>query len=141
METADSSPPAKISRVAMRLPLFRVERPAVWFAQTEVQLTLAGIRSENTKFCYVISQLDHRYITEVEDIITSLPERDLYSTLRTELMKRLSPSRGQCIRQLLTLAEFGERKPSQFLSHLRSLAPDIPGDFLRSIWSGWLPPT
>jgi hypothetical protein len=33
----------------------------------------------------------------------------------------------------------GDRKPSQFLSHLRSLAPDVPDDFLRSIWSSRLP--
>ena len=34
----------------------------------------------------------------------------------------------------------GDRKPSQFLRHLKSLAPDVPDDFLRSIWSSRLPP-
>ena len=34
----------------------------------------------------------------------------------------------------------GDRKPSQFLHHLKSLAPDVPEDFLRSIWSSRLPP-
>jgi hypothetical protein len=29
----------------------------------------------------------------------------------------------------------GDCKPSQFLRHLRSLAPDVPDDFLHSIWS------
>jgi hypothetical protein len=53
-----------------RLPPFWPERPAVWFAQTEAQFTLAGISNEQTKFCYVISQLDQRYTSEVEDIIT-----------------------------------------------------------------------
>ena len=33
----------------------------------------------------------------------------------------------------------GDRKPSQFLRHLKSLAPDVPDDFL-SIWSSRLPP-
>jgi hypothetical protein len=59
--------------VAVRLPPFWAERPAVWFAQAEAQFTLAGISSEQTKFCYVISQLDQRYAAEVEDII-SQPE-------------------------------------------------------------------
>jgi hypothetical protein len=99
---------------------------------------LAGISSEETKFCYVISQLDHRYATEVEDIITSLPERDPYSTLRTELMRRLFLSREQQLRQLFTLKEMGDRKTSQFLTHFRSLAPDVPDDFFHSIWSGRL---
>jgi hypothetical protein len=34
----------------------------------------------------------------------------------------------------------GDRKPSQFLRHLRSLAPDVPKDFLFTIWSSRLPP-
>ena len=32
-----------------------------------------------------------------------------------------------------------DRKPSQFLRHLKSLAPDVPDDLLRSIWSSRLP--
>jgi hypothetical protein len=132
MEAADSSPPAEVSRVA--------ERPALWFAQAETQFFLAGVNSEKTKFFHVISQLDHRYTAEVEDIITSSPERDPYTTLRTELVQRLSPSREQRIRQLLTFEEMGDRKPSQFLRHLRGLAPDLPEDFLYTIWSSRLPP-
>jgi hypothetical protein len=34
----------------------------------------------------------------------------------------------------------GDRKPSQFLRHLRSLARDAPDDFLRSIWPAGYPP-
>jgi hypothetical protein len=140
MEVADSSPPAEVSRVAVRLPPFWAERPALWFAQAEVQFFLAGVSSERTKFFHVISQLDHRYAAEVEDIITSPPERDPYSTLKTELVQRLSPSREQRIHQLLTLEEMGDRKTSQFLRHLRGLAPDVPEDFLRNIWSSRLLP-
>jgi hypothetical protein len=111
---------------------FWAERPAVWFAQAEAQFTLARISSEQTKFYYVTSQLEHRYASEVEDIITSPPKRNPYTTLKTELVKRLSPSKER-IHQLLTL-EMGDRKPSQYL---RSLAPE---DLLRSIWSSRLPP-
>jgi hypothetical protein len=50
-------------------------------------------------------------------------------------MRRLSPSREQRIRQLLTF-EMGDRKPSQFLRHLRSLAPDV----LHTICSSQPPP-
>jgi hypothetical protein len=130
MEAADSSSPAAVSRVTVRLPSFWAERPAVWFAQAEAQFFLAGISSETTKFYYVISQLDHRYATEVEDVITSPPERDPYTTLKTELIRRLSPFREQRIHQLLTLEEMADRKPSQFLRHLRSLAPEVPDKFL-----------
>jgi hypothetical protein len=108
----------------------------MWIAQVEAQFTLAGMSSEQTKFYYVISQLDHQSAAEVEDIITSPLERDHYTTVKTELVTRLSPSREQRIRQFL-IHEMGDRKPSQFLRQLRSLIPD---DFLHSIWSSRLPP-
>jgi hypothetical protein len=123
--------------VAVRLPSFWPERPALWFAQAEAQFELAGITSERTKYSHVISHLDHRYAAEVEDIITSPLERDQYTTLKAELVRRLSVSRDQRVRQLFMHEEMGDRKPSQFLRHLKSLAPD---DFLRSIWSNRLPP-
>ena len=34
----------------------------------------------------------------------------------------------------------GDRKPSQFLRHLKGLAPNVPDDFLRTIWASRLPP-
>jgi hypothetical protein len=58
METADNSIPAKVSKVAMRLPPFWAQWPAVWFAQAEAQFILASFSSKQTKFCYVISQLE-----------------------------------------------------------------------------------
>jgi hypothetical protein len=88
----DNSAPAEVSRVAVRLPPFWAKRPAVWFVQAEAQFTLAIISSEQTKFCYVISQLDYQYASEVEDIIISPPEQDPSTTLKTELVRRLSPS-------------------------------------------------
>jgi hypothetical protein len=85
----------------------------VWFAHAKAQFTLAGISSEQTKFCYVISQLDQRYVAEVEDIITSPPEQEPYTTLKAELVMRLSPSREQQNRQFLTL-KMGNFKLSHF---------------------------
>jgi hypothetical protein len=70
----NSSVIVEISRVAVKHPPFRTEQLAVWFTQAEVQFTLAGISSEKTKFYYVISQLNHRYAAEVEDIISCPPE-------------------------------------------------------------------
>jgi hypothetical protein len=87
----------------------------------------------------MISQLDHRYATEVEDVITSPPQQDPYTKLRTELLKRLSLSREQHAQQLLTFEEMGDRKPSQFLGHLRGLSPVVLDYLLRTIWTNRLP--
>jgi hypothetical protein len=135
---SSSTATPEIARVAVRLPSFWAERPASWFTQAEAQFHLAGISNELTKFYHVVSQLNERYVAEVEDI-NSPPQHHPYTTLKTELIRRLCPSRDQCTRQLFTLEEIGDRKPSQFLRHLRSLAPDIPDNYLWILWTSCLP--
>ena len=51
----------------------------------------------------------------------------------------MSTSREQRVRQLLSHEEMGVRKPSQFLRQLKSLAPVVPDDFLRTIWASRIP--
>jgi len=75
----------------------------------------------------------------VEDISTP-PEDEPYDRLKAELVRRLSTSREQRVRQLLSHEEMGDRKPSQFLRHLKGLAPDVPDEFLRTIWASRFPP-
>jgi hypothetical protein len=94
-------------------------------------------RREN-KVPHIISQFEQCYIAEVEDIIISLPHHEPNAKLWTELLKRLAPLKQQCWYQFLTL-EMGDSKPSQFLRHLRSLAPDMPDLHLRTIWFSRLP--
>ena len=101
---------------------------------------MADIKRQRTKFKYVVSQLNQQQAAEVEDIITSPPEQEPYDRLKAELVRRLSTSREQRVRQLLSHEEMGDRKPSQFLRHLKGLAPDVPDDFLRTIWASRLPP-
>ncbi|PNF28675.1 hypothetical protein B7P43_G08236 [Cryptotermes secundus] len=138
MDEADSSS-AEVPRRAVRLPPFWPKRPAMWFTQAEAQFTLAGTNSERIQFCHVISQLDHQYTTEVEDIILSPPEQGSYTLLRTELVRQLSSSPEQCIRQLLTVEETGDRKASQFLRYLKSLASNVSDNIIRSVWTSRLP--
>ena len=90
----------------MRVPPFWPDRPELWFAQAEAQFNLASVTSEKTKFNYVISQLEYRHAAEVEDII-SPPADEPYSTLKTEVVCRLSSSRDQRVRQILTHEEMG----------------------------------
>ena len=139
-ETPDSSEGGHTYRTAVCLPPFWPDRPGIWIAQTEAQFAIANVTSERTKFNYVISQLEYRHAAEVEDIIVAPPAVEPYTTLKAELVRRLSSSRDQRVRQLLTHEEMGDRKPFQFLRHLKSVAPEVPDEFLRSIWSNRLPP-
>lgn len=128
-------------RVGVRPPPFWPEEPALWFAQMEGQFVLANITADATKFYHVVAQLDHRYAAEVKEIITKPPAADKYETLKTELIKRLSASRQLKLKQLLMNEELGDRKPSQFMRHLKDLAgSDVTEEFLKTIWISRLPP-
>jgi hypothetical protein len=91
METTTTTS-SEVARVAVRLPPFWPERPDVWFSQADSQFAIAGITSEMTKFHYVVSQLEQKYAAEVDDLITSPPQNQPYTTLRSTLLTRLSPS-------------------------------------------------
>ncbi|XP_028165559.1 uncharacterized protein LOC114361304 [Ostrinia furnacalis] len=130
----------EIYKVAVRVPPFWPEEPEIWFAQVEGQFSISGITADATKFNYVISQLDNKYSREVKDIIINPPATDKYGKLKAELIKRLTASNEKKLKQLMMHEELGDRKPSQFLRHLKSLAGvDVPDDFLKTIWISRLP--
>lgn len=132
----------EVLRVGVKMPPFWPEEPALWFAQVESQFVLSRITTDDTKFCYLVSQLEHQYASEVKDIITYPPATNKYEKLKSELIKRLSASKEKRVKQLLMHEELGDRKPSQFLRHLEGLAgPAVPKDFLATLWSSRLPQT
>lgn len=130
-----------VCKVAVKLPPFWHDRPALWFAQVEAQFTISGISTDQTKFDNVVAQLDSRVIGEVEDIILQPPPGDKYGRIKSELIRRLSTSEEQRVRQLVSDEELGDRRPSQFLRHLRSLAGTALTDenLLRQLWMRRLP--
>ena len=66
----DENLSSAVHRVAVRLPPFWPERPAIWFAQAEAQFELAVITRQRTKFNHVVSQLNQQQAPKVKDIIT-----------------------------------------------------------------------
>ncbi|XP_071581987.1 uncharacterized protein [Temnothorax nylanderi] len=129
-----------VSKVAVRVPPFWGDEPELWFAQLEGQFTLSGITQDTTKYSYALSQLDSRQIKEIKDVVTQPPEADKYEAVKKALIQRMSVSQEQRTRQLLELEELGDRKPSQFLRHLRTLAGEnVPDSLLRTLWLGRLP--
>ncbi|CAK9816250.1 hypothetical protein ANTPLA_LOCUS8937 [Anthophora plagiata] len=132
----------QISKISIRVPPFWPEQPAVWFKQLEAQFQLNGITADSTKFYHTISQLENKYAAEVHDVICNPPERERYETIKQELIHRVSTSQTRKIHQLLEKEEIGDRTPSQFLRHMKTLAGDtVSEDFLRTLWSSRLPAT
>ena len=112
----------------------------MWFAQLEGQFALSNITKDATKFYYIISQLDRKYVTEVEDVITNPPPTVRYDSIKAELIRRLSLSEEQQhVCQLLMYEEVGDWRPTQFLHHLRTLTSmSVPSDGLCTLWMNHL---
>lgn len=117
----DEAPPQpQASAVSLKLPDFWPSDPELWFAQAEALFAAQNITQEKTKFGHVVRVLPAQYATEVREIILRPPE-DPYTALKTELQKRVSPSKRQRLQQLLHVEELGDRKPSQLLRHMLKL--------------------
>ncbi|XP_026468153.1 uncharacterized protein LOC113371991 [Ctenocephalides felis] len=107
------------------LPPFLSEKPTLWFTIVDGIFSRCIIINDLAKYEYAIAHLECKYLLQVEDVINSPPAENKYIKLKEELIKRLSISERQRIRQLLLQEELGDRSPSQFLRHLRSLTQQI----------------
>ena len=131
-----------VNRVAVKVPSFNAHDPELWFSMIEASFKSAGVVTDATKFGYVVGALDAKFAQEVRDIIVNPPATGQYEKLKTELVKRLATTQEQKTRRLLEHEEIGDRKPSQFLRHLRSLAGTVvPDKVIRTLWLGRLPQT
>ncbi|XP_045477905.1 uncharacterized protein LOC123683053 [Harmonia axyridis] len=130
----------EVSRVAVRMPEFVVTDPELWFAMAEGNFHSAGVTQDRSKFGYIVGALPAKYATEVKDIILNPPTDEAFHKLKTQLIRRLSATQEEKTRRLLEREEMGDRKPSQFLRHLQSLAdPAVPESLMKSLWMNRLP--
>ncbi|XP_031337210.1 uncharacterized protein LOC116166392 [Photinus pyralis] len=137
----ESSTPAlmvSVDRVAMRLPEFCASDPEMCLL--ERNFAAAGITANGTRFDYAAGALPPKYALEVRDVLLNPPTTAPYDKLKSELTRRLSSSQEDKIRRLLEREELGDRRPSQFLRHLRQLAgPTTDDQLLRTLWVSRMP--
>ncbi|PIK55880.1 gag-pol polyprotein [Apostichopus japonicus] len=122
-QSANKSAPdvSHVAAVALKLPPYWPNDPAVWFAQVQAQFMTRGITSEQTQFAYIVSALQPEIAQEVRDILMNPPTDTPYSHLKAELIRRTSVSEQKRLHQLLTQEELGDRKPSQLLRRMEQL--------------------
>lgn len=137
----DEEESATISKVAVRLPVFWPEETELWFAQLEGQFTICGIMDDDTKYAYVFTRVELQQTREIRDVIRNPPSTGKYKAIKTALIQRLLDPQELRIRKLMEHEEIGDRKPSQFLRHLSTLAGAAVSDkLIRTLWLSRLPP-
>ncbi|GBN26285.1 Transposon Ty3-I Gag-Pol polyprotein [Araneus ventricosus] len=129
----------ELHKVSVKIPSFWIDKPEIWFYQVEVQFKISGITAEETKFNYLISQLDPKFVENVWDIIRS-DSQTKYTDSKTRLLNLFKESENARIQRLITGIDLDDLKPSQLLQKLRSVATsDVSENLIKTLWLGKLP--
>ena len=129
-----------ISRVGIHLPPFNSADPQLWFVIADNTFRSANITTEATKYQHVVAHLGPEFSGEVKDLIINTPPTNPFTTLKDELIRRLSLSQIQKTRRLLELEQLGDLKASQFLRRLKDLGGTLVSDeLIKTIWLSRLP--
>lgn len=138
---SDTDVPA-VSVVDLKLPPFWPTDPEVWFIQVEAQFSARRITADLSRYHHVISCLPPGTASEVRDLLIAPPAENAYKTLKDTLIRRLTPSEPERMRQLLSDTVLGDRTPTQLLRHMQRLVgsgTSLDGTILREIFLQHLP--
>lgn len=129
-----------VAKVAIRVPPFWPEQPAIWFAQLESQFANAGINADATKFNTIVGSMDGKMLTQVSDAVLHPPDEAKYDNLKRCIIERFSDSEQRKMTKMLSELELGDKKPSQLYNELKQLGgTNVTEDFLITIWLQRLP--
>ncbi|XP_049820775.1 uncharacterized protein LOC126264958 [Aethina tumida] len=125
---------ADLDAVALcKLPTFWRTNPDLWFIHAEAQFQVHRVTSDNLRYSAVLIALDVESMQEVSDLIRAPPESGKYEAFKEAVQARF-------LHKLFTSVELGDKKPSQLLREMRSLAGNRVGDqVLRVRWQDLLP--
>lgn len=142
IQRRQDAPPAQ----PLYMPQFRAQpfwrnAPELWFSHIEQQFRTANIQADEDKYNALIGALDEQTAIQIADLIRFPPPIDRYGTTKSALINRFSQSEAQKVRQILTGLTLGDKKPSQLLRELQTMAQGrIDQDLLKTIWIERLPP-
>lgn len=130
----------EINKVSVKLPPFWNEKPEIWFAQVEAQFELSKITIEQTKFNYLLANLEQNVVENIWDLVSD-KSVNKYTVAKERLLSIFKTSEDRKIKNLISELELGELKPSQLLRKMRGLAGDnFSEKILKTLWLSKLPP-
>lgn len=114
--------PPVVAPIGVKLPDFWPRSPATWFSQAEAQFALGQITLDATKYYHVVSKLDQGTAIKISDLLESPPETDKYQALKKRLTEAYSRTPLERAAALLSIESLGDRKPSELMDDMISLA-------------------
>jgi len=98
------------------------------------------VRSDTSKYDLVVNHFDNEVITDLADIILNPPDDNKYETLKNAVLDRFADTADRQLQTLLTELQLGDKKSSQLLRQMLSLAGNaITDDALRVKWLDLIP--
>jgi len=93
---AARTPGEEVHAVAMKLPLFWVDNPRMWFQTAEAQFRIKGISRSMTKFDHVLARIPSELTISLADVMAAAlstvnPCRDPYTELKDRLLEATLP--------------------------------------------------
>ena len=116
-----------LNALAMKLPLFWVDNPRMWFQTAEAQFRIKKITCSSTKFDHVLaripSELTLSLTTVVSRATATPPSADPYTELKDRLLEATLPGPYKMLDTLLDHPTLGDRTPSKMMDQMLNLLP------------------
>ncbi len=118
----EDNPPQPHQR-DIKLPPFWTTRPRAWFTFVESRFRLRGIEDDQSRFDHVLSALPAEMISQVIDIVDTMPAAGLYEHFKNQLLEVHQLSDYEKFDVLIKMEPMGGRKPSQLLHAMLEFCP------------------
>lgn len=126
----------------VKMQPFYENDPELWFTIVETQFSVRKITNEKSKYLHVVSNLNCNTANQIRDILKTQFVEGQYEKLKSTLISIYAETSTEKFRKLISGTEIGDKKPSQFLHHMKSLANEsITDDFIKKLWIQRLPST
>lgn len=124
----------------VKMQAFYETEPELWFIVVESQFAARKITNEKTRYSHVVANLNCSTASQVKDLLKTPFAEGHYDKLKQQLISIYAETASEKFRKLISNAEIGDKKPSQFLHYMKSLADNsITNDFIKKLWIQRLP--
>lgn len=127
---------------APRLPLFYKDDPEFWFGQLESTFQNHRITRDESKFSHLMANAAPELQPYLAGVYREVvpPNSSRYELFKTRVIQGFATSEEAKFRKLMTGQCLGDKKPSQFLAILKTMAPVACGDtVMKSLFREQLP--
>lgn len=135
-------PAQNVSAVYARLPVPQVSNTNIeaWFTTMDFWFTASGIVADKQKTATILAALDPNVISQLADVIASMPLTDRYEYTKAKIIEHFADSEQRRLNRLLSELPLGDKKPSDLYFEMKRVAGNTLGDAaLKGLWTKRLP--